>query len=160
MTAVKSKPIAIVTPWFGPELKGGAEQHAWQIATRLAARGHDVEVLTTCCKSFADDWSQNFYKEGQTDESGVLVRRFPVDPRNLQQFDKLNSSLLSSRLLKPGVSPTDDQGNAVWRDENINSDAMEQYLATRQADYHAFIFLPYLYGIVLRGLPIVAQEQS
>jgi len=35
---------AIVTPWFGQDLKGGAEQHAWQIASRLAARGHEIEV--------------------------------------------------------------------------------------------------------------------
>ena len=41
------KPIAIVNPWFGRELKGGSEQQAWQIAIRLARRGHAVEVLTT-----------------------------------------------------------------------------------------------------------------
>ncbi len=33
------KSIAIITPWFGKELKGGAEQQAWQVATRLVKRG-------------------------------------------------------------------------------------------------------------------------
>ena len=51
--------LAIVIPWFGLELKGGAEQQAWQIATRLAQRGHDLEVMTTCCRSHQDDWSTN-----------------------------------------------------------------------------------------------------
>ena len=38
--------LGIVIPWFGRELKGGAEQQAWQVASRLAARGHEIEVLT------------------------------------------------------------------------------------------------------------------
>ena len=27
--------VAVVIPWFGEELKGGAEQLAWQVASRL-----------------------------------------------------------------------------------------------------------------------------
>ena len=66
---------AFVIPWFGPDLVGGAEQHVFQVATRLARRGHEVEVLTTCCRSFRDDWSQNHLPEGVFTESGVTVRR-------------------------------------------------------------------------------------
>ena len=75
------KPVAIVTPWFGAELTGGAEQQAFQIATRLAARGHNIEVLTTCNRSFHSDWSINHYSAGATHEHGLTIRRFPVDPR-------------------------------------------------------------------------------
>ena len=76
-----NKPIALVIPWFGESLKGGAEQQAWQIATRLAARGHSVEVLTTCCRSFFDDWAKNHLPTGAMSEMGLTVRRFPVDER-------------------------------------------------------------------------------
>ena len=67
------KPLAIITPWFGSDLKGGAEQQAWQIATRLADRGHKIEVLTTCCRSFQDDWTTNYYKAGVQHERGVTI---------------------------------------------------------------------------------------
>ena len=52
MSDENSMRLALVIPWFGRELKGGAEQQAWQIATRLAAKGADVTVLTTCSQQF------------------------------------------------------------------------------------------------------------
>ena len=70
------KPLAIVTPWFGRNLKGGAEQQSWQVATRLAQRGHTVEVLTTCSNSFHDDWAVNHLPVGLSQEQGVKIRRF------------------------------------------------------------------------------------
>ncbi|MEC4853236.1 MAG: hypothetical protein SAJ12_19825, partial [Jaaginema sp. PMC 1079.18] len=101
------KPIAIVVPWWGKELKGGAEQQAWQVATRLAKRGHQVEVLTTCCRSFQDDWSKNHYRAGKRKEEGLTVRRFRVDKRDRAAFDRVNLELLSlsSSQFKVGVSP-------------------------------------------------------
>ena len=72
------KPIAIVTPWFGKELKGGAEQQAWQVAIRLSQRGHKVEVLTTGCRAFQDDWSVNHLPAGLSQEQGIKIRRFKL----------------------------------------------------------------------------------
>ena len=147
-------------PWFGRELKGGAEQQAWQIATRLAARGHAVEVLTTCCRSFFDDWSENHLPAGTTREAGLTIRRFPVDARDVASFDDLNRELLAiprARLL-PGVSPVDHERAAIWTRQNINSSALESYLKRYNGNYHAFVFLPYLYGVILRGLPLVADK--
>ena len=89
-----NKPIALIIPWFGESLKGGAEQQAWQIATRLAARGHPVEVLTTCCRSFFDNWAENHLPAGATHEAGLTVRRFPVAERDHRIFDDLNRELL------------------------------------------------------------------
>ena len=81
--------LAIVTPWFGRELKGGAEQQAWQIAARLATRGHEIEVLTTCCRSHQDDWSTNRLPAGMsTEPEGFSTRRFPVVPRDRAAFDR------------------------------------------------------------------------
>jgi glycosyltransferase involved in cell wall biosynthesis len=154
------KPIAVVTPWFGRELKGGAEQQAWQIATRLATRGHAVEVLTTCCRSFFDDWSENSLAEGVKIEAGVTIRRFSVDKRDQPAFDQLNGELLSlsRQNLLPGVLPVPRGRADIWTQHNINSSRLEKHLKSKGDRYHAFIFLPYLYGVILRGLPLVAEH--
>jgi glycosyltransferase involved in cell wall biosynthesis len=157
---LERQPIALVIPWFGRDLKGGAEQQAWQIATRLAARGHRIEVLTSCCRSFADDWAENHLPAGESQEAGLTIRRFRVNPRNRPAFDDLNRELLSmaqTRFL-PGVPLVQPQRASIWTNENINSTDLEAYVAAHRESYKAFIFIPYLYGIVLRALPIVAQR--
>ncbi|MBW4609164.1 MAG: glycosyltransferase family 4 protein [Hassallia sp. WJT32-NPBG1] len=154
------KPLAIVTPWFGKDLKGGAEQQAWQIATRLAQRGHQVEVLTTCCRSFQDDWATNHLKAGVTQEQGLHIRRFAVDKRDHASFDRINSIMLNLHhsLLKPGVNPVSENDAAKFCSENINSKDLLNYLKKYQQNYQAFLFIPYLYGLILNGLPIVANR--
>ncbi len=154
------KPLAIVTPWFGKNLKGGAEQQAWQLATRLAARGHTVEVLTTCCRSFQDDWAVNHLKAGVSQEYGVKIRRFKVDSRNYQAFDSVNQLMLSLPFsaLKLGLNPVTSEKAETFCSENINSTELLNYLKNQHNQYQAFVFLPYLYGCILKGLPIVAKR--
>lgn len=154
------KPIAIIIPWFSESLKGGAEQQAWQIATRLATRGHSVEVFTTCCRSFLDDWAENHLPSGVTHQLNFIIRRFPLTKRDRHIFDDLNRELLERPLSSflPGVSPVELKRAAIWTQHNINSTALEHYLSQHKNDYQAFIFLPYLYGVVLRGLPLVADR--
>jgi glycosyltransferase involved in cell wall biosynthesis len=154
------KPIAIVIPWFGEDLKGGAEQQAWQVATRLAQRGHQIEVLTTCCRSFQDDWSVNHLKSGFSQEQGLKIRRFQVNNRDRTIFDRVNALILSlpSSALKPGVSPVSLENAAIFGSENINSTDLLNYLKKHQEEYQAFLFLPYLYGPILNGLKIVASR--
>ena len=84
----RPRTVAIIIPWFGQELKGGAEQLAWQVATRLAERGDRVEVLTTCCRSFQDDWATNHFDAGASQESGMTIRRFRVDTRDRVAFER------------------------------------------------------------------------
>lgn len=155
-----TKPIALIIPWFGESLKGGAEQQAWQIATRLVARGHSVEVLTTCCRSFFDNWTDNQLPANTTYQAGLTIRRFPVAARDHFIFDDLNRELLTrpTASLLPGVSPVDPERAAIWTQQNINSPELETFLSQRKSDYQAFIFLPYLYGVILRGLPLVADR--
>ena len=80
--------VAIVIPWFGENLKGGAEQLAWQVSNRLAQRGHCVEVLTTCNSSFLEDWSGNQLASGVEQIGALTVRRFKVDKRRADLFDR------------------------------------------------------------------------
>jgi glycosyltransferase involved in cell wall biosynthesis len=159
-TAARKLSIAIVTPWFGKNLTGGAEQQAWQIAVRLASAGNSVEVLTTCCRSFSDDWAINSLPSGASREAGLTVRRFSVNPRNRPLFDELNRELLAidQGYLVPGAPPVQAQRAAIWTEENINSNALEDHLRTFGSQYDRVIFIPYLYGVVLRCLPLVADR--
>ena len=154
------KPLAIVIPWFGAELKGGAEQQAFQIATRLAARGREVEVLTTCCRSFQDDWATNHLPPGLVREHGIGVRRFPVGARDAEAFDRVNAKLLAlmPRELRFGVSPVSDAEADIFTGENINSPALLEHLHARVDDYRAFVFIPYMFAPATRGLPLVAER--
>lgn len=153
--------LAIVIPWFGRELKGGAEQHAWQVAARLAGRGHTVEVLTTCCRSHQDDWSTNHFAPGRSCEpEGFAVRRFPVNPRNRPEFDRVCAHLLSldPEILQPGVSPVSPDDSRIFAHELIKSSALLEFLEGHKEDFDAFLFLPYLYGPILDGIRIVGRS--
>jgi glycosyltransferase involved in cell wall biosynthesis len=152
--------LAVVTPWFGRDLRGGAERQSRQVALRLAARGHAVEVLATCSRDFSSDWSANHHAPGARREDGLNVRRFPADARDAAAFDRANASLLArrGRDLKRGLCPVAHADARAFVEHNINSSALVSFLRARAADYDAFIFIPYLYGTTLRGLPAVAPR--
>jgi len=153
--------LGIVIPWFGRDLKGGAEQQAWQIASRLAALCHQVEVLTTCCRSHQDDWETNHLAPGaSTEPEGFVIRRFPVDPRDRASFDRVVAQLLEldrSRL-NVGVSPVSSADSEIFAHELITSATMMAFLAKHRTDYDWFLFLPYLYGPILQGIQIVGER--
>lgn len=155
--------LALVIPWFGRELKGGAEQQAWQIATRLASRGHAVEVLTTCCRSHQDDWATNHLPSGLTREpEGFAVRRFPVDPRDRAAFEDVDRALrsLPAEALKPGVPPVRAEESRLFVDELIKSAGLLEFLARERDNFEWFIFLPYLYGPIIRGIALVGARAA
>ena len=86
--------FAIVTPWYGRELIGGAERLAWELAHALVRAGAEVDVLSTCCRSFLDDWASNYHRSGITrDDAGVVLHRFPVDSRDRVAFNRANTVL-------------------------------------------------------------------
>ena len=152
--------IAILTPWYGPDLHGGAERVAFEAAERMARRGHAVTVLTTCARSFDRNWSENFYRAGTTVENGVTVVRFPVRKRNVELFNRVNQKLVSlpASALKRGVNPVTAEEAQIFADENINSDELIEHLRSRGADYQAILLIPYLYGPILKGWRFVADR--
>lgn len=152
--------IAIVIPWFGPDLRGGAEQQAWQLAEQLADRGHEVDVLTTCCRSFDDDWARNSMRPGRKRVGKLTIRRFKVSKRDRRAFERVNSILLSLDVEKFGrsVNPIGDEDAQAFYDNTINSQSLYAYLALEGQSYDNILFLPYLYGPTLLGLPLVAER--
>ncbi len=152
--------IAIVTPWFGPDLRGGAEQQSWQLAHQLAARGHAVDVLTTCCAGFNDDWARNALRQGSERNGLLTIRRFRVQKRDRRAFERVNAILMSlgTADLRRAVSPIGDEDARLFYDNSINSPGLYAYLAAEGHSYGHVLFLPYLYGPTLFGLPLVAER--
>lgn len=150
----KSSPLAIVIPWFGEDIVGGAEKQAYELAYQLVQKGFKIDVLTTCSKSFRDEWSENFHQPGSSYVNGIQVKRFIVDSRNKQLFDETNKKLLSKTVdkLHPLYFDGTDEENQIWKQENINSSSLNDYISENNSNYNAFIFMPYLYGITLRGI--------
>lgn len=144
--------IAFVCPWYGADLTGGAESHTREVAMRLAARGHDVHVLTTCSPSFQGNWSENFHKPGTSQLDGVTVHRFAVDRRNDIAFDVTNQYLLSQTLgSTPETTALEKAHSDLFCLENINSTPLQEYIADNVDRFRCFVFIPYLYGTSIFG---------
>lgn len=152
--------LGIVTPWFGPTLQGGAEQQSFQLANNFAARGYLVDVLTTCNASFADDWSRNTLRPGAEKRGNLTVYRFKTRKRDRRAFDRVNAILteLPRERLAPSVSPIGDDDAHIFYEENINAPGLLSHLSQYGSGYHGIIFIPYLYGTTLGGLPLVRER--
>ncbi len=153
-----NRSIALVTPWFGEDQTNGAALLSSQLVRELFASNHRVDVLTTCAKSFGDDWSANYYAEGASHSENFTLRRFGVRRRNAEVFNRANHFLLSQPLeflkVHPNAIPA-GVAEAFCR-ENIQSPALLKYLSDWGRSYNAILFTPYLYGPVLAGVEIAA----
>jgi glycosyltransferase involved in cell wall biosynthesis len=153
--------LALVTPWYGRDLIGGAERHAWDLAHALVRAGAEVEVLTTCGRSFRDDWAANFHRRGTTrDAEGVVVRRFALDARDRVAFARVNTALTSipRDALRGDRTLLEPARAQIFVRDNVNSRALLAHLREHGRSYDAVIFMPYLYGPTLQGVPLVADR--
>src|ERR1700676_1870434 len=152
--------IAVVTPWFGPNLTGGAERTAWQVAHGLSGRGHSVEVLTTCGRAFAADWGDNAYRPGERDENGVRVRRFQLDPRDGDAFNRANEVLLGRPLsyYRSGAAFAEPSVANDFIVSGINSSAAIDALCRDAFDFDGIIVLPYPYGFSVAAIKAVPDR--
>ena len=92
--------ILYVVQRFGPEIPGGAERFCWEFASRLAARGEQVDVLTSCATSYVD-WA-NVYEPGTSDVEGVTVHRLPVvAARDQEAFGAIHQRLMTGHRPTP-----------------------------------------------------------
>ena len=145
-----SKRYAFVVPRFFASLAGGAETLIGALAAHLVARGNDVEILTTCAKDNRT-W-ENFFPEGEALEHGVRVRRFKVEPRNLDEW--IPRQIQISEGMSIGVD-----NELIWMQESVNAFGLYRYIASHSAQFDAFFFGPYLFGTTFWGAQI-APERS
>ncbi len=94
--------IAFVTPRYGPEVMGGAESAARQLAEHLVAAGFEVEVYSTCALDHIT-W-EDVLDPGDSTLNGVRVHRFPAVTGRTLDFYALDGRLRTA--------PT----HATWRD--------------------------------------------
>ena len=129
--------LAMVVPRYGRAILGGAEMHGRQLAEKLAAAGHAVEVLTTCA---ADHYTwANTLAAGAERDGDLTVRRFPVDRRDNGIHGELERAIVAGY-------PLSRDEERLWMRHGVASTAMEEHLATAGAGYDAVLAMPYLFG--------------
>ena len=141
---------AFVPPRFGERIGGGAETLMAALAAHLAARGDEVEVFTTCALDNRT-W-ENHFPAGESVEYGVKVRRFPVDPRNLDIWVPLQVRMAEGLRLS-----LDEQID--WMAHSVNSSALYEHIAAHADGFDAIFFAPYLFGTTFHGA-LVRPDKS
>jgi glycosyltransferase involved in cell wall biosynthesis len=129
---------AFVVPRAGTDIVGGAEALMQAIARRVAQMGHEVEIVSTCARDNRT-WA-NEYEAGVSVEEGISVRRFQVDPRNLERWIPIQIAI------SEGIRPTlEDQ--LEWMTESVNSAGLYEYIRDFGETFDALFFGPYLFGV-------------
>lgn len=142
--------LLYVVQRYGHEVAGGAELHCRQFATRMAGRGHAVEVLTSCALSYVD-WA-NHYPEGTSEIEGVRVHRLPVaHAREHKFFGPLHGRVLW------GKKPVPLYLQHEWmRMQGPLVPGIQPWLRERARDYDVVVFITYLYYTTWAGLSVTA----
>lgn len=138
----KRRRYGFVVPRFGMGVAGGAETLVARLASRLAARGDDVLVLTTCALDNRT-W-ENQAPAGEFVEGGVRGIRFAVDARDLERWIPLQIQISEGMI--PSV---EDQ--LLWMEHSVNASELYRYLARHERQFDAFLFAPYLFGTTFWG---------
>lgn len=138
--------LAFVTPRYGAEMVGGAEAQMREAALGLAARGHEVEILTTVATD-AQTWAPAV-EPGTTTDGAVTVRRFELVPgSDPAARDALDHRVLSGRSLEV-------QDELAWVDARFQVPALVRHLTEEGGGYDAVVYSPYLFWTTLRCLPL------
>jgi glycosyltransferase involved in cell wall biosynthesis len=142
--------LLFVAQRYGSEVFGGAEAFCREFATRLAARGHEVTVVTSCAISYVD-WA-NHYREGESVIDGVTVHRLPVShPRDNDLFNPLNVRV------NAGYRPTPLYLQRTWMDlQGPHLDSLPSWLAAHAGAFDVAVFFTYLYWSTWAGLPVAS----
>jgi GT2 family glycosyltransferase len=143
--------VALVTPFFGRDAHRDDERFLHRFAAELALRGLAVDVMTTCARSAADDWSANYYRCGRDDSEAFEIQRFRVEPRDRPAFD---AAVLSMSAGGDGSSPED----TAFLLQGVRSPDLLAHIR-RVADlYDAFIFAPYATATTLLGIAAAVER--
>lgn len=142
---MENRPIVFIIPWYGDDIRGGAEMECNYLAHSLSDVGYPVEVFTSCVKDAASDRGTNTIEPGNYQESGITVRRFKVrEQRNLDNYNQSNLRIYNN----DNFTKKDEK---IYFEEDINSPDMYEYITKHKDKYRVFIFMPYLYGITFNG---------
>lgn len=146
--------LLFVVQRYGREVRGGAEQAAREVAERLAARGHHVEVVTTTARSYVD-WSGDL-PVGTEVIDGVVVHRLAVHPeRDPEVFARVHHRLTVAEAPAAVALQSDwmqAQGPSV--------PDLERWLEANAGRFDVAAFFTYLYATTTDGLPTAARHTT
>ena len=133
---------AFVIPRCGVDIAGGAETLVRELAQKLAQRGDEIVILTTCAKDNRT-WD-NFYPAGKTKEEGVEVIRFSVSDRSTDIWVPLQIKLSQGLRLTP-------QEELDWMEHSVHSSELFDHIDQYGRTFDALFFAPYLFGTTFWG---------
>lgn len=145
-----SRRFAFVIPRYFEGIAGGAETLMGHLASRLKARGDEVEIWATCAKDNRT-WANEF-PPSVSQVSGIPLHRFPVDSRDLDKWIPIQLALHDGQPIT-----TEDQ--LTWMSESVNSRALYSHLQREAPRFDALFFGPYLFGTTFWG-SLIAPEKS
>lgn len=150
MTDERRGRLAFVPPRYGTEIVGGSEAVMREAAHGLAARGWDVEVLTTCARDHYT-W-HNEYPAGTTTDNDVVVHRFPVEgaSRNRER------NRMEARIQAGEHVSLPDQ--LAWLDGLFRVPALFHHLVMNANRFDAIILSPYLFWTTVTGATILPER--
>lgn len=138
-------------PRYGDEILGGAEAQAREQARGLAARGHEIEVLTTCAVDH-NTWA-NDLPPGPDLDGEVKVRRFST----VSSRDEVGRSRIERRIFSREA--LEDGEELAWINSRFAVPDLYLYLAGSATSYDAIIYSPYLFWTTLYCIEL-APERS
>ncbi len=146
----RPKRLAFVTPRYGRGVVGGSEAVMGEAARGLAARGHEVEVLTTCARNHYT-WA-NEMEEGVSEDAGLVVHRF----RTTHSFSRLVSVALEHRIAAgDDVTATEE---VAWLNGRLRVPSLYLYLLAHAHDYDAIVCSPYLFWTTIYGAAVAPER--
>ena len=142
--------ILYVVQRYGQDVVGGSEAACRAFAEHLAARGHEVEVLTSCAHRYTD-WADH-YPPGVHHLNGVTLHRLPtVDLRRVELFDPMQAWMINGPRRPPVAM------QARWaRLMGPELQGQRQWLLSNAGRFDVAIFMTYLYSTTTAGLPTLA----
>lgn len=130
--------IAFVSPRLHePGTVGGAETLLYSLAQDAVRLGYQVEFLCTCARNHFT-W-ENELPEGVFERDGMTVRRFPVDPRNVELFMRHQIALSNGAVLSV-------EEQLAWLRNSVRSTPLVEQL--RKGGYDRVVAGPYLFGLI------------
>ena len=137
-----NRTLTFVTPRYGADVLGGAEQGARSYAVRMVKDGWTVRVISSCALDIVT-W-ENHYEPGTTVEEGVEVTRCRVRRPRDPGLDALSARLFSGAGVT--VAEAYDWIDRQGPDSPDLLDAVEEVRDGVIAPY------PYLYQPTVRGI--------
>lgn len=165
------KKIAFVVIRYGEGVNGGAEVHCRMLAERLAPY-YEVEVLTTTTREFGRP--ERDFPEGTSLEHGVTVRRFKPHPADGEHHARYRNATRKTRRLRCLLSRGGLLGSIaslhpVWHrgmqtdrryleSQPDHTPAMLHFIAEKQDEYAAFLFLNFYFSQTVLGSALVPEK--